>query len=180
MTRAAERHWDKNATAERRGDGPGLGRQLQNFQSRLDQLANLRQTGRGFAEMVSLVLFGTITVFIALLLRPSIATGASAAWEGFAVEMVGMVVAAAVAFLVFSLFDRQGERDSSILHADSESRFGSETDESHVAPQNQAGRTGWQLHIFVDRDLTWERRVSAVVLLGVLSTMTWLLYDKWI
>ena len=84
-----------------------------------------------------------------------------------------MVVAAAVAFLVFSLFDRQGERDSSILRADAGSRFETQTGESR-------GRTGWQLHIFVDRDLTWERRVSAVVLLGVLATMTWLLYDKWI
>lgn len=180
VTRAADRHWDENATAEHRGDGSGLGRELQIFQCSLDQLTNLRQTGRGFAEMVSLVLFGTVTVFIALLLRPSIATGESASWEGFAVEMIGMVVAAAVAFLVFSLFDRQGERDSSILRADSESRLGTETGESHAAPQSQAGRTGWQLHIFVDRDLTWERRVSAVVLIGVLSTMTWLLYDKWI
>ena len=167
VTRASDRHWKENATVEHHGDGSWLGRELQSFQGRLDQLANLRQTGRGFAEMVSLVLFGTVTVFIALLLRPSIATRGLASWEGFAVEMVGMVVAAAVAFLVFSLFDRQGERDSSILRADSVSRSGAKTDESDAALENQTDRIGWQLHIFIDRDLTWERRVSAVVLLGV-------------
>ncbi len=149
-------------------------RDLGHFLARLDVFANMRQTGREFAELVSVVIFGAVTIFIALMLRPNVESSVPSAWNGFATELVGMVIAAAVAFLVFNLFDKQEERDTSILvKVDGNHR------NQNKDKQRQGKGVDWQLNIAITRDLTWERRISALVIVSVIATITWMLYDKW-
>lgn len=146
-------------------------RDLGRLLTKLDVFANMRQTGREFAELVSVVIFGAVTVFVALMLRPNVEGSVPNFWNGFGIELVSTLIAAAVAFLVFNLFDKQGERDTSILV-----RIGS-SHQNHY--KNMAKSGSWQLNVAITRDLTWERRISSLVILCVIATITWLLYDKW-
>ena len=165
VSRSVEHNRSEQIRSKDGRDRWAVDRDLGRFLASLDLLANMRQTGREFAELVSVVIFGAATVFTALMLRPEADGTGPIAWNGFATELIGTVIAAAVAFLVFNLFDQQGARDTSILVNLSES--GSKAD------------ARWQLNIAITRDLTWERRMSAMVILSVIVTITWLLYDKW-
>ena len=145
-----------------------LRQELYEYQARLDRFANLRQSGREFAEVVSMVIFGGLTVFVALFLRPNSRTGTPESWVGFATELIGMAVASAVAFLVFNLFDKQGERDTSIIRAVSRS-----------AREKEGQPPGWWLNIAVYQDVTWHRRISSAIVIAVVGVMTWLVHYKW-
>jgi len=145
-----------------------LRRELHDYQSDLDTFANLRLSGREFAEIVTMVIFGALTIYVALFLRPNTPDGTPTAWTGFATELISMALASAVAFLVFNLFDKQGERDTSIIR--------------HVSRKaiNTYGQPpGWRLNIAVLQDITWQRRISVTVIFAVITVITWLLHHKW-
>ena len=141
---------------------------LYGFQARLDRLANLRQSGREFAEMVSMVIFGLLTIFVVLFLRPNAPAAGPSAWTGFSTELIAMLLASAVAFLIFNLFDKQGERDTAIIRK-----------VVRKAREASGQPPGWRLNIAVDRDVTWHRRISAGVILCVVAVMIWLLHHRW-
>lgn len=143
-------------------------RDLWAYQAKLDKLVNLRQGGREFAGSVSIFTFGFVTVFAALFLRPFSTGGSPSPWNGFATEMIGMLIVAAVSFLIFSHLDSQGARDAAVVR-------------DLGGPQKiQLGHdTSWGLYFSLYTDVTTHRWVSSVLLMSVAAVMAWVLHFKW-
>ena len=137
----------------------------------VEVLTNLRQQGREVTEAAVIVLFAATVVVVSLVFRPAGADGPLARWEGFAIEMVCMCIAAAVVFLAFDMYDRRRLRDSPRLHKI--------TDDDHL---KRAEPDGWRLNLHSLGSVGGAAQRNAALTLGVVvfAAFVLLLRHKWL
>ena len=84
---------------------------LSESEANLDALARSKQQDITPGEMFALLIFGAITVSLALLSRPP----ESAGWNRFLVDIFAILISAVIVFLVVNVWDLRRERDESKL-----------------------------------------------------------------
>ena len=77
----------------------------------LDMLANNKQYGTDFTELVAVTLFGIATIGICLLVFPDVPNG----WVEFLVKFFVVTFAATISFLLINLVDMRKDRRSHLL-----------------------------------------------------------------
>ena len=88
-------------------------KELSEVEAEVDALVQSKQYGREFAELVAVVLLGLLTIGIALTARPDLE-----AWTAFLADVVSVVFASVIAFLVFNLVDLTRERATPFITSD--------------------------------------------------------------
>ncbi len=131
-------------------------------------LTNLRQGGRNIDELMVMVLFAALTIFVALFIRPKMPGGEPGPWIGFTVELFCLALASAVGFMAFDLLDRSLERDRSLLR---------EVAESAIKKHKQA--PGWRLNLRSYVDVTAQRVLAGILCSFVFAMFVALLWHKW-
>ena len=72
----------------------------------LDALARSRQSAIVLGELFSLVIFGSITIFLVLFSRPQEVEG----WPNFLIDLFAMLIAPVIVFLMVNIWDLHRER----------------------------------------------------------------------
>ena len=106
--------------------------------------------------MFALVIFGGITVFLALASHPEVL-----GWSGFLFEAFAVLFSAVMVFLVISVWDLQGERTARVLQRQGDS------DEYHIAFRDAGNRS-------------FERWISGIIGLAIIVAYSYLLWQKWL
>ncbi len=84
---------------------------LADAEAQLNVIAHSRQHGVEFGELFALVVFGAITVFLALASRPEVS-----GWPAFMFDVFAALFSAVIIFLVVNVWDLQRDRAARILH----------------------------------------------------------------
>ena len=137
----------------------------------VEMLTNLRQQGREVTEAAVIVLFAAMVVAVSLVFRPARADGSLARWEGFAIEMICMCIAAAVVFLAFDLYDRRRLRDSP--------RLRKITDDDRI---KRSEPDGWRLNLYSLGSVggAAQRKAAPALSVVVFVAFALLLRHKWL
>ncbi len=106
--------------------------------------------------MFALVIFGGITVFLALASRPEVL-----GWSGFLFEAFAVLFSAVTVFLVVNVWDLQGDRTARVLQKLSD-----------------AGGYGIVFHDAGNR--SFERWISGIIGLAIIVAYSYLLWQKWL
>jgi len=137
----------------------------------INVLTNLRQQGRNFAELAVMTLFASLTVLLALFVRPE---GNAVPFSGFVNDVVTMVLAAAFAFLVFDLVDKRREADAPLIQeAEPTEGTANSTDDTDALHD-------WHLALHSRSDPTVDRWISSLLGVAVVVVFVFILYFKWL
>ena len=144
---------------------PNVLQELNILERQLDVVTHSKQQGRDFSELISLMIFAAITVFLAIGARPSSVQFPTAGWSGFLTELFSMLFVSTIVFLAVNLLDIRRDREVPLI-VGLDQRLGFEKE--HI------------LFFRLRRDLTGQRIVAVVVTLGLCALYSVLLYDKWL
>ncbi len=128
---------------------------LADAEAQLNIVVHSRGHGIEFGELFALVIFGGITVFLALASRPEVL-----GWAGFLFEAFAVLFSAVMVFLVISVWDLQGERTARVLQ---KGGFG----EYQIAFRDAGNRS-------------FERWISAIIGMAIIVAYSYLLWQKWL
>lgn len=107
----------------------------------VDSLVQSKQFGREFAELVSVILLGALTIFLLAVVRPKLN-----GWTGLGNDIASIVICAVIVFLIVNLFDLHRERHTPFIVGDTkiEDEFGVllRQGESPLFEQAMSGMTG--------------------------------------
>ena len=134
-----------------------LQRELAEIEGEVDALLQSKQYGREFAGLVAVVLLGLLTIGISLTTRPDLEN-----WLAFLADIVSVVFASVIAFLVFDLVDLRRERRTPFIASDI----------NHVGDYRVFLRQGSSPVV--------EQIVSVVVGMGMVVSFGALFYLKWL
>ena len=137
--------------------GEPVSSDLASIEGEIDALVQSKQFGREFAEVVSVVLLGVLTIGLTVSTRPPVVR-----WSGLTVDMVGIILASVVTFLMFNLIDLRRERDSAFVEKNSEHPH------DYQAVLRQVSSP------------IIEQVVSLAIAVLLMATLGGLLYDKWL
>ena len=136
--------------------GPDDQVRLADAEAQLNMIVHSRCHGIEFGELFALIIFGSITVFLALASRPEVS-----GWSGFLFEVFAALFSAVIIFLVVNVWDLQGDRAARVLQKLRDS------DEYRV--------------VFLDsRNRGFEQGTSIVIGLGITIAYVALLWQKWL
>ena len=129
---------------------------LADAEAELNIIVHSRRHGIEFGELFALMIFGGITVAIAMAARPE-----SAGWTAFLMEGFAALFSAVIVFFCFNVWDLQGDRTSRIL--------------GRMPAPEQYGV------VFRDfRSRRFEQGISIVIGLGIIVIYVSLLWIKWL
>jgi len=137
----------------------------------INVFTNLRQQGRNFAELAVMTLFASLTVLLALFVRPE---GNAVPFSGFVNDVVTMVLAAAFAFLVFDLVDKRREADAPLIQE------AEPTEETANSTDDTDALHDWHLALHSRSDPTVDRWISSLLGVAVVVVFVFILYFKWL
>jgi hypothetical protein len=136
--------------------GPENEERLAEAESQLNIIVHSRRHGVELGELFALMVFGGISVLLAIGARP-----ASFGWIGFLVEVFSALFSAVIIFLIVHVWDVQGDRTSRVVEKLPDSdRYG-------VAFRDVKNRR-------------FEQGTSIVVGFGIILTYLVLLWYKWL
>ena len=129
---------------------------LADAEALLNIIVHSRGHGIEFGELFALVIFGGITVFLALASRPEVA-----GWAGFLFEVFAFLFSAVTVFLLANVWDLQGERAARVLQRQRDS------EEYQIAFRDAGNRS-------------FERWISAIIGMAIIVAYAYLLWQKWL
>ena len=130
--------------------------QLAEAEAQLNTLAHSRQQGIEFGELFSLIIFGGITVFLALLSRPDVSD-----WTGFLIDIFTVLFSSVIVFLIVNVWDLQRDRIGRIL-------------------QKQPDYDGYGVVFRDARSRRFEQGISIIIGIAVTVAYAGLLWHKWV
>ena len=131
-------------------------RMLADAEAQLNMMVHSRQQGLEFGELFSLIIFGGITVVLALLSRPEVS-----GWTAFLLEVFSTLFPAVIIFLIFNVWDLHKDRADLVL-------------------ASQVSSEGFGV-IFRDaKSRRFEQSVSLVIGLLIIVSYAGLLWYKWV
>ena len=122
----------------------------------IDSLVQSKQFGKEFAELVSVILLGALTVSLLVIMRPQLQ-----GWVGLANDAASVVICAVLIFLVVNLFDLHRERHTPLIT-------------EHPQLQNEYG-----VLLRQRESPLFEQMMSAGVGGGIVVAFAVLLYVRW-
>ena len=129
---------------------------LSDAEAQLNMMVHSRQQGLEFGELFSLIVFGGVTVLLALLSRPEVY-----GWTAFLVETFSALLPAVVVFLIVNVWDLHRDRAGLIL-------------------SSQQTTDGFGV-IFGDaKSRRFEQSVSVVIGLSMIIAYAGLFWYKWV
>ncbi|MYH71527.1 MAG: hypothetical protein F4153_02960 [Acidimicrobiia bacterium] len=203
---ARERCMSLDESAQR---PPDMLQELNYLEWQLDVVTHSKQQGRDFSELMSLMIFAAVTVFLAVGARPSSVEFPTAGWSGFLTEVFVMLFVSTIAFLAVNLLDIRRDREIPLIvgldrsmgdllvghdqqnsggalpHGEMqpERTDGGETAVGAAEEVDDRGLIAEKDHILffrLRRDLTGQRVVAVLVTLALCALYSALLYDKWL
>lgn len=139
----------------------------------LDRLAHSRQQGRDFSELISISLFGLITIVLGTMARPDYLVTSGDRWSPFLIEVFTALFVSVIAFLTFNLFDLRRNREILVM-----ARI--KRPEVDSALISQYGSHDHQLFFRHERNVAVAQTISVVIVLVLIALFTSLLYYKWL
>ena len=130
---------------------------LSEVEAQLNTVVHSRRHGIEFGELFALIIFGGITVLLALLARPINVSG----WAGFMFEAFAFSFSAVIIFLVVDVWDLHRDRTSHILVKEPDAE-------------------GYGVVFRDARNRSFEQGASIVIGMAIAATYTVLLWYKWI
>ena len=132
---------------------------LAEAETQLNIIVHSRRHGIELGELFALMVFGGISVFLAVAARPE-----SSAWSGFLFEVVVALFSAVIIFFLVHVWDLQGDRGAQVLE--------------RLPDPERYGIVGV---IFRDvRSRRFEQGTSIVIGFGIIVTYIWLFWQKWL
>lgn len=131
-------------------------RMLANAETQLNMMVHSRQQGVDFGELFSLIIFGGSTVLLSLLSRPEVS-----GWTAFLYEVFSALFPAVIIFLIVNVWDLHRDRADLVL-------------------ATEQGPEGYGVIFRDPRSRRFERGVSVVIGLLIITAYAALLWYKWI
>ena len=138
---------------------PEYEERLAQAETQLNIIVHSRRHGVEIGELFALMVFGGISVLLAVAARPE-----SSAWSGFLIEVFVALFSAVIIFFLVHVWDLQGDRTAGVLER-----------------QPDPERYGIAGVVFRDvRNRRFEQGTSIVIGFGIIVTYIWLFWQKWL
>jgi len=198
----AKRYYSRAASHD--SNAREVSKKLAEIEVDLDLVTHSKQQGRDMSELMSLVIFATITVLLGVSARPSSVTLETGSWSGFLTELFSMLFVSTISFLAVNLFDIRRARETPLFVRisrvspdqvdDSESEVAQETgdrlssnnlaqNEGALEPASQSPEEPTAKHLLFfrhKRNLAFQRLIAVAITGGVCIIYAALLYSKWL
>ena len=129
---------------------------LADAEAQLNMMVHSRQQGLEFGELFSLIIFGGVTIILALLSRPEVY-----GWTAFLVETFSTLFPAVIVFLIVNVWDLHRDRADLIL-------------------SSQQTTAGFGVIFRDHKSRRFEQSISVIVGLSIIFAFAGLLWYKWV
>ena len=124
----------------------------------LDALVRSRQSAIVLGELFSLIIFGSITIFLVLFSRPQETEG----WPNFLIDLFAMLIAPVIVFLMVNIRDLHNERGQRWLE--------------HIQDENE----DYAVHLPQAVGRRADQWLAVILGVGIVATYMGLLGNKWL